>query len=154
MIRVRASSVVEAPVAEVWALVGDFAAVADWMPGITTATLDQPGEASQIGTTRRLVFEDGSHMTERLLALSEPDTSVTFAIEESELPIFNYRSTIRLASVTDGDRTYIEWVAEFEVPPAREEAMRRRMLEDIYQPSFDSLKRLFERKGAGDDGAS
>ena len=147
MIRVRASSVIDAPVAKVWTLVGDFAAVAEWMPGIAAAATDEPG-AARVGSLRRLVFHDGSRMVERLLALSEPDTMVTFSIEESELPISEYCSTIRLASITDGDRTYIEWMSEFEVSPAEEEQMSRRMLDGIYQPGFDSLKRLLERSSS------
>ena len=119
MIRVFASSVIEAPVEAIWPILRDF------------------------GATRRLTFADGGRTQEQLLALSDIDTTVTFAIIESELPIENYVSTIRLQRVTDGDRSFVTWSGEFDTPPDRAADMDRRMREDIYQPGFDALKRRF-----------
>ena len=144
MIRVMASSVINAPVQEIWALVRDFSALSEWLPGVASGTLDEGGTANGIGSTRRLVFADGGTMREKLLGLSEQDTSITFAIIESELPIKDYVSTIRLQPVTDGDRSYISWTGEFEVTGDQHEQMAQRMKHDIYQPGFDSLRKRFE----------
>lgn len=144
MIRVMASSVINAPVQEVWALVRDFSAISEWLPGLASSVLDKGGTATGIGSTRRLVFADGGKMREKLLGLSEQDTSITFAIIESELPIKDYVSTIRLQPVTDGDQSYISWTGEFEVTGDQHEQMALRMKHDIYQPGFDSLWKRFE----------
>jgi hypothetical protein len=144
MIRVMASSVVNAPIQGIWALLGDFSTINQWLPGIASCVLDEGGTVKGIGSTRRLTFADGGKMREELLGLSEQDTSITFAIIESELPIANYVSTIRLQPVTDGDRSYISWTGEFEVTGDQHEQMALRMKHDIYQPAFDALKKRFE----------
>ena len=143
MIRVMASSVINAPIQGVWALVGDFSTINQWLPGIASCVLDEGGSAKGIGTTRRLTFSDGGKMRERLLAISDPDSAITFAIIESELPIANYVSTIRLQPITDGDMSYISWTGEFEVLGDQHEQMAQRMKHDIYQPAFDTLKKRF-----------
>lgn len=143
MVRVMASSVIDAPVETVWPLLRDFGAISQWLPGVSASVLDDGAAPDKVGATRRLTFQDGSRMRERLLALSDADAAVTFAIIESELPIANYVSTIRLQRVTDGGRSYITWSGEFDTPPDRAADMARRMREDIYQPGFDALKRRF-----------
>ena len=143
MIRVMASSVIDAPVETVWPLLRDFGAISRWLPGVSASVLDDGADPDKVGATRRLTFQDGSQMRERLLALSDADTAVTFAIIESELPIANYVSTIQLQRVTDGERSYITWSGEFDTPADRAADMARRMREDIYQPGFDALKRRF-----------
>lgn len=144
MIRITASSVINAPIETVWVQVRDFGAINQWLPGVAESVIEDGADPDKIGATRRLTFADGGKMREQLLALSDADTTVTFAIIESELPIENYVATIRLQRVTDGERSFITWSGEFDANPGHEADMARRMREDIYQPGFDSLKQRFE----------
>ena len=36
------------------------------------------------------------------------------------MPLTDYVATLRLTPVTDGDRTFVEWTAEFDCAPRRE----------------------------------
>ena len=51
---------------------------------------------------------------ERLLALSDYDYWCIYEILESPMGVENYVATLKLTPVTDGDRCFAEWSAEFE----------------------------------------
>ena len=143
MISVFASSVIDAPVEEVWKIVGDFGSIGDWLPGVVSCHIQEGGAPDRIGSVRLLDMGEIGTLHEKLLALSETEHTVTFAIVESPLPIQDYRSTIRLLPVTDGGKSYISWAGEFEATPEHAGEMRTRMPRDVYQPAFDTLKRRF-----------
>lgn len=150
MIRVMASSVIGAPVEKVWALVRDFNGLPAWLPAVVSSVIEEGGAPDRVGSVRALTMGDGGKMREQLLGLSDAEHSVTFAIIESALPIKNYKSTIRLQSVTDGDQSYITWQSEFEVVGDHEDELKRQMPAQIYQPGFDTLKERFKTKRGPD----
>jgi hypothetical protein len=43
--------------------------------------------------------------------------------------------------VTDGDRTFVEWTAEFECADADAEGLVTGIGRDVFQAGFDALKR-------------
>ena len=45
---------------------------------------------------------------------------MTYAILESPMAVENYVATLKVIPVTDGDRCYVEWTAEFDCRPERE----------------------------------
>jgi hypothetical protein len=55
----------------------------------------------------------------------------------------NYIATLRLTPITDGDRTFAEWSAEFDCPPEREAELVELIGNGVFQGGFDSLKRHF-----------
>lgn len=139
MIDVMASSVLDAPIASVWPLVRDFGSIGKWLPGVQDCQIEGDDPGDRVGAIRCLEMGDVGLIREQLLALSDTDHAVTFSIIESALPIWNYRSTIRLFPVTDGERTFIRWKGCFEADPDHAHAMQTRMPTLIYQPAFDSL---------------
>jgi hypothetical protein len=50
---------------------------------------------------------------------------------------------LRLTPVTDGDRTFAEWTAEFDCAPEREAELVNNIGGGVFQGGFDSLKRAF-----------
>ena len=150
MIRIEASSVIEAPLGAVWGVVRDYNNLPGWQPNFAGSVIEAGGEPDRIGSIRVLTLADGGGVIrERLLALSDAEASMTYEIIETPLPIANYRSTIRLRQITDGDRTYITWAGEFDATAERREAMTRLLLDQIYQGGFDELKRQFARRPTG-----
>lgn len=143
MLQVMASSVITAPLVSVWAVVRDFGAIGDWLPGVKSCVLEGHDPGDGIGAIRRLEMEDVDLIREQLLALSDTDHDITFSIIEAQLPIWNYRSTLSLLPITDGDRTAIFWKGQFEAAPEHALAMAARMPTDIYQPAFDRLAMRF-----------
>jgi hypothetical protein len=93
----------------------------------------------QVGCIRHFILQDGGDLRERLLALSDQERTFTYSILESPLPVANYIATVRLKPVTDGDRTFAEWSAEFDVTEGPEVDVIERVT-GVFQGGFDSLK--------------
>lgn len=143
MIRVTTSSVIAAPVETVWQIIRDFNALPDWHPAIATSAIDDGGASDRIGCVRSMALASGGAIRERLLALSDADHSVTYAILSSPLPVENYVAALRLLRITDGDRSFAEWTVEFDVPADREAEMRQLIGQGVFQAGFDALKQRF-----------
>ncbi|MQR99983.1 SRPBCC family protein [Gluconobacter aidae] len=142
MIHVMASSVLYAPVPAVWGLIRDFGSIGNWLPGVKICVIEGDEAGDRVGAIRRLEMGDVGVIREQLLALSDVDHAVTFSIIESALPIWNYRSTISLLPITDGDRTFIQWRGQFSAPVEHAASMEARMPTEIYQPAFDRVAEI------------
>ncbi|MDR6289815.1 MULTISPECIES: SRPBCC family protein [Inquilinus] len=144
MIRVTTSSVINAPVETVWKTVRDFNAMPGWHPVIASSKVENGGPSDRIGCVRSMELADnGGTVRERLLTLSDSDHSVTYAILSAPMPVENYVATLRLVPVTDGNRSFAEWTAEFDVTAENEAAMRKLIGQGVFQAGFDSLKQRF-----------
>jgi len=59
---------------------------------------------------------------------------------ETPIPLFNYVAHVRLAPVTDGNRTFWEWESRFDTPKGREAELGGMVGENIYQAGFDAIR--------------
>lgn len=117
MARVYISDIIDAPIEKVWATARDFNGHGEWHPLIADSHIEDGRPSDQVGCVRNFHLTNGAHLRERLLAFSDQDHSFTYNILEAPLPIENYVATFRLTRVTEGDRTFAEWFATFEVSP-------------------------------------
>ena len=141
MAEAYASTVIGAPAARVWARIRDFNGLPDWHPAIAESRIEGSGPADQVGCVRAFRLKDGGFIRERLLALSDYDFSFTYSILESPMGVESYVATLKLTPVTDGDRTFAEWSAEFDCPLEREDELVALIGGDVFQGGFDALKR-------------
>jgi hypothetical protein len=143
MIEVYRTSVIPAPAKRVWVLVRDFNGMQEWNATIKTSTIED-GPADRIGCRRRLVFDDGNTWTHALTGLSDAEMTIAYAIvgmpEATRVPMRNYRATIRLEPVIDGDQCFIAWRATLDTD---NEAAVRERAGAVFQAGFDGLKRKF-----------
>jgi Polyketide cyclase / dehydrase and lipid transport len=146
MVKVYTSSVIEAPADRVWATVRDFNALPNWHPAIRDSRIEGNHPSDKIGCVRSFNLKDGGTIRERLLALSDYDYSCTYAILESPMGVSNYIATLKLAPITDGNRTFAEWSAEFDCDPDRATALVQLVGQGVFQTGFDALKRTFSRR--------
>jgi hypothetical protein len=58
----------------------------------------------------------------------------------------NYVATLKLTPVTDGDRCFAEWSAEFDCAEGREQELSTLIGQGVFQGGFDALKRHFGRR--------
>jgi hypothetical protein len=78
MPRPYASTVVPAPVDQVWDLVRDYNGLHTWHPAIEASSLDS-GTAAEVGAIRRLTLAGGGGVVvERLLSLDVSNAGETF----------------------------------------------------------------------------
>ena len=67
----------------------------------------------------------------------------TYSILEAPMPLTDYVATLRLTPVTDGDRTFVEWSAEFDCADTRRTSSSTDIGTNVFQGGFDALKRHF-----------
>jgi hypothetical protein len=143
MVKVYASSVIDAPAERVWEAVRDFNGLPDWHPLIADSRIEGGGAADRIGCVRNFRTRDGGLIREQLLTLSDFDYECTYAILESPMGVDNYVATLKLTPITDGNRTFAEWNAEFDCDEARERELSQKIGQGVFQGGFDALKRRF-----------
>ncbi|MEO1089791.1 MAG: SRPBCC family protein [Pseudomonadota bacterium] len=141
MPRVYISSVIDAPTAKVWERIRDFNALPRWHPRIRDSRIENGEPSDRVGCVRDFNLQNGDRIREQLLGLSDYDYFYTYAILESPMPLTDYVATLRLTPVTDGDRTFAEWTAEFECTADAAADLVTGIGENVFQAGFDSLKR-------------
>jgi hypothetical protein len=143
MARVYTSSVVGAPAAKVWQRIRDFNALPAWVPAVAESRIENGEPADKVGCVRDFRLRNGDRLREQLLGLSDYDMFCTYSILESPMGVENYVATLRLTPVTDGNRTFAEWTAEFDCPAEREADLVASIGGGVFQGGFDALKRAF-----------
>jgi len=143
MARVYVSSVLKAPADKVWARVRDFNGLPRWHPAIRDSRIEDALPADKVSCIRNFHLQNGDNIREQLLGLSDYDMFCTYAILESPMPLTDYVATLRLTPVTEGDRCFIEWSAEFSCDPAAESDLVSGIGTNVFQAGFDALKRHF-----------
>jgi uncharacterized protein YndB with AHSA1/START domain len=141
MVKVYTSSVIDAPADRVWEHVRDFNGLPRWHPLIADSRIEGNAPPDKVGCIRNFRTQDGGVIREQLLALSDYDYTCTYAILESPLGVVDYIATLKLTPVTDGDRTFVEWSAEFTCDPGRESELAKQIGDGVFQAGFEALKR-------------
>ena len=141
MPRVYASSVIDAPAVKVWEKVRDFNALPRWHPRIRESRIENGEPSDKVGCVRDFRLQNGDRLREKLLGLSDYDMFCTYAILESPMPLTNYMATLRLTPISDGNRTFIEWTAEFDCAAEAAADLVDGIGNNVFQAGFDALKR-------------
>lgn len=137
------SSVIDAPIDDVWAKIRDFNALPAWHPAIAESRIENDEPGDKLGCIRNFNLKDGGNIREQLLTLSDVDYQCTYSILISPMPLENYKATLRLVPITDGNRTYAEWTAEFSCRPEDEATLVNDIGNNVFQGGFDALKSSF-----------
>lgn len=143
MARVYISSIINAPAAKVWERVRDFNGLPKWHPRIRDSRIEDALPSDKVGCIRNFHLQNGDGLREQLLGLSDYDMFYTYSILESPMPLTDYISTLRLTPVTDGDRCFAEWSAEFSCDADKEADLVNGVGTNVFQGGFDALKRHF-----------
>ncbi len=146
MIRVYVSTVIDASADSVWSRIRDFNALPQWHPAIADSRIENGEAADRVGCIRHFHTRDGGMIRERLLGLSDYDFSCVYEILESPMGVANYVATLKLTPVTDGNRSFAEWSAEFDCAEGREAELTRTIGDGVFQGGLDALKRHFGRR--------
>ena len=153
MVQVRETTIIDAPVDEVWRVLRDFNGHDRWHPAVAASEIEQGEPADLIGAVRHFRLADGGELREQLLSLSDRDRSFSYCILEAPFPLMGYVAHVRLKPVTDGDRTFWEWRSEFFPPASRRVELEKLVREGIYLAGFAAIRRLFGGSRHDDAGA-
>ena len=148
MIRVYTSSVIDAPADAIWQIVRDFNGLPSWHPAIAESRIEAGAPSDRIGCVRNFRTRDGGVIREQLLTLSDFEYECTYSILESPMGVDNYIATLKLTPITDGNRTFAEWSAEFDCAPDRERELTQLIGQGVFQGGFDALKQRMLKAAA------
>jgi Polyketide cyclase / dehydrase and lipid transport len=141
MAKIFVSTVVDAPAEKVWPIIRDFNGLPAWIPAVDASEIRGGRPPDQLGSVRVLTLGDGARVVETLLALSDTERSVTYDIVESPLGVESYLATLSVTPITDGNRSFLQWTAEFEPAAGHDAAERVEFIStNVFQAGFDSLK--------------
>ena len=143
MARVYVSSVINGRSDRVWARVRDFNGLPNWHPAIGESRIEGGEPADKIGCVRDFRLRNGDRIREKLLGLSDYEMFCTYSILESPMGVQNYIATLKLTPVTDGNRTFAEWSAEFDAAVAQERKLADDIGQGVFQAGFNALKGYF-----------
>jgi carbon monoxide dehydrogenase subunit G len=111
---------------EVWAVIGDFGGIGDWMPGIDSCRVE--GED-------RILEMMGMVLTERLVSKDDSARVLTYSITEGA-PVETHQAVITVTPT--GSTSQVAWDVD-STPDEMAEVMAT-----IYQQSLEALKKHVE----------
>lgn len=140
MPRVKKSTVIEAPIEDVWGIVRDFNGHDRWHPAVASSQIERGQSSDKVGCIRNFRLEDGSTLREQLLSLSDLETTFTYCLLDTPIPLFNYVAHVRLFPVTDGNLTFWEWESRFDTPAGRADELANLVGDGIYVAGFEAIR--------------
>jgi len=146
MVKVYKSTVLGAPADRVWRDLRDFNGLANWHPLIVLSRIEKSHPADKVGCVRNLQLKDGGRIREKLLSLSDYDYTYVCTILDSPMDLSDYVATLRLFPVTEGNRCFVEWWAEFDCPQGKTAELAQTVGEGMFQTGFDSLKKRYGQR--------
>ncbi|MCV3205566.1 zinc-binding dehydrogenase [Mesorhizobium sp. YC-39] len=149
MVKVCQSTIIDAPIDEVWAILRDFNGHDRWHPAIAFSEIEGGEPVDAVGSVRHFRLKDGGESREQLLALSDKDRRLSYCLLEAPLPLMGYVASVRLKPVTDGNATFWEWRSEFHPPAHRRDELVKLVTESIYQAGFAAVRNLLRRRSTG-----
>jgi len=138
MARVYVSQVMDATLEQAWSYLRDFGALGNYHPLFQNSLIEDDKPADQVGCVRRFEVRTGGYLREQLLSLSDDEHRCRYKILHIDADWRNYVAEMQLLPVTEGNRCFGQWWAEFEVPP-EEEAQAIARVQDTFRLFFECV---------------
>jgi len=145
--RVVRSTVIDAPIGRVWAVLRDFNSHHRWHDVVAESRIEGGERSDQVGCVRSFTLRDGHRIREQLLTLDDGEHRSTYCIVDATVALERYVATLTLKHVTDGDRTFWHWESTFATPRGEERTLAQMVARDVYEAGFDNLRRYLARGG-------
>lgn len=129
--------------AKVWTLVGPFAAIGDWLPGVASSPADK-GDAKGSVRVITLKAPGDPTVTEKLLAhRGHAYTYAITSVDPKVLPVTGYTSTISVKPAKGG--SLVTWHGQFQPAGGADEAGSEKAVSGLYRSGLDNIKTLAEK---------
>lgn len=125
------STVFEHPADRVWRTIRAFDHYS-WAGTGIDAQMESGRDGDAVGGIRH-VNTPSQPIRQRLLAHSDVDRYYSYEFcDPVPFPVHDYRATLRVTPITDGDRAFVEWWASFDCPDDE----RERWVEQFERDGF------------------
>ncbi|MEM9523475.1 MAG: SRPBCC family protein [Pseudomonadota bacterium] len=151
MVRVYRSTVLKTPVEAAWDLLRDFNGHDRWHPAVAASQVERGHPSDKVGCVRMFRLRDGGDLREKLLTLSDMETTYSYCLLETPVPLLNYVAHVRLTPVTDVDWTFWEWESRFDTPAGQQQALADMVGRDIFQAGFEAVRAEMETEAVTND---
>ena len=148
MVTVIRSTILAAPIEAVWDVVRDFNGHDRWHPAVATSAIERGRDSDRVGCVRAFRLADGSELREQLLSLSDAETTFSYCLLNTPIPLLNYVAHLRLIPVTDSDHTFCDWRSRFDTPKGREAELAAMVGDNIYSAGLDAIRTHMGLEGA------
>ena len=138
--KVVRSTVIDAPIGRVWAVLRDFNSHDQWHAVVDQSRIERGERSDRVGCVRSFTLKDGNRIREQLLTLDDREHRSTYRIVEATVPLQRYVATVTLKPVTDGNRTFWHWESTFATPPGMERELRDMVAQGVYEAGFANLR--------------
>jgi hypothetical protein len=146
MVKVYRSTVLDASAERVWRDLRDFNGLANWHPLIALSRIEKSHPADKVGCVRNYQLKEGARIRDKLLSLSDYEYTCTYTNLDGPIELSDHLATMRLFPVTEGNRCFVEWTAEFDCPPDKANEISESMGERMFQAGFDALKKRYGQR--------
>jgi carbon monoxide dehydrogenase subunit G len=136
MPRIDNEIVIERSPDDVWAVLGDLTAVAEWVPGVESARIDRMTRVCRLA-------DGGGEIHEQISELDDERRSYAYAQTVHPLGLRSSRGSLRVAP--EAARSRVSWRAEVEFADDQQERQFLPMLEGGYRAALEQLKARVER---------
>jgi len=140
------STIFEHSADEVWNVIRDFNNYPVWVDGAgeSESEIESGKSGDSVGAVRNVLYE-GRRIRQRLLAMSDVESSQTYEFAgAASVPVQDYRATLRVTQVVDGNRAFVEWWATFDC-----ELERRKEQVVFFRNAFGRWLQPLRRQLAG-----
>jgi len=138
------STISEHSADEVWNVIRDFNNYPVWVDGAGESEIESGKSGDSVGAVRNVLYE-GRRIRQRLLAMSDVESSQTYeSAGAASVPVQDYRATLRVTQVVDGNRAFVEWWATFDC-----ELERRKEQVVFFRNAFGRWLQPLRRQLAG-----
>jgi Polyketide cyclase / dehydrase and lipid transport len=114
-----------------WAKVGDFCGIGNWLPSVDKC------ELSADGKRRTLSLKGGGTIVEKLVKMNTQKRYYTYSIVKGPLPVTHYRSTISVAA--HGTGSVVTWKGKYDVAQGGNADDTKKTVDGLYASGVKSL---------------
>lgn len=128
---------------KVWALIGKFDAIHDWLPGAVSSPADK---GDTVGSVRVITLKAPGDPTVTEQLMAHGADSYSYRIEKVDpkvLPVMGYASTISVAPASGG--SVVTWHGSFQPAGGADDATARKAMTGVYRAGLDNIKTLSEK---------
>jgi hypothetical protein len=149
MPRVIRSTIIDAPVDRLWAVLRDFNGHDKYHPIVAESVIERGYASDKVSCVRRFTLKNGGELREQLLSLSDLEMTMSYCLLETPIPLFNYVAHVRLLPVTDGNRSFWHWESRFTTPAGREAELAEMVGDEVYTAGMEAVRRMPELAAEG-----